>query len=97
MSKLEIWSWILLATYLAGMVALGLLARARVASGDDFATARRSYSPLFLAFAFAATVASGGTFIGFPAIAYDAGTLRSGRSCSIRPVSTWVCWPACAW
>ena len=74
MSKLEIWSWILLATYLAGMVALGLLARARVASGDDFATARRSYSPLFLAFAFAATVASGGTFIGFPAIAYDAGT-----------------------
>lgn len=74
MSNLQIWSWGLLGAYLVGMIALGLAARAKVASGDDFATARRSYSPLFLAFAFAATVASGGTFIGFPAIAYDAGT-----------------------
>ena len=74
MSDLQIWSSAFLAAYLAGMVALGLAARARVASGDDFATARQSYSPLFLAFAFAATVASGGTFIGFPAIAYEAGT-----------------------
>ena len=71
---LQIWSWFLLVVYLGAMISLGLASRARVASGDDFATARRSYSPLFLAFAFAATVASGGTFIGFPAIAYDAGT-----------------------
>ena len=74
MSSLQIWSWVLLAAYFGAMIALGLVSRAKVASGDDFATARRSYSPLFLAFAFAATVASGGTFIGFPAIAYDAGT-----------------------
>ncbi|MCY3820223.1 MAG: sodium:solute symporter family protein [Gammaproteobacteria bacterium] len=74
MSDLQIWSSTLLVIYIAAMIALGLAARAKVASGDDFATARRSYSPLFLAFAFAATVASGGTFIGFPAIAYDAGT-----------------------
>lgn len=74
MSDLQVWSWVLLIAYLGAMIALGFVARAKVASGDDFATARRSYSPLFLAFAFAATVASGGTFIGFPAIAYDAGT-----------------------
>ena len=74
MSNLQIWAWVLLVAYLSAMIALGLVARTKVASGDDFATARRSYSPLFLAFAFAATVASGGTFIGFPAIAYEAGT-----------------------
>ena len=44
-----------------------------VVAADDFATARRSYGPLLLAFAFAATTASGATFVGFPGIAYEAG------------------------
>ena len=67
------WSWLFLIAYLAAMVAFGLIGRARVRSADDFATARGGYGPLFLAFAFAATTASGATFVGFPGLAYDAG------------------------
>lgn len=67
------WSWIFLIVYLVGMVGFGFIGRVRIKSADDFATARRSYGPIFLAFAFAATTASGATFVGFPGIAYEAG------------------------
>ena len=55
------------------MLVFGIIGQRKVSSGDDFATARSSYGPLFLAFAFAATTASGATFVGFPGIGYDAG------------------------
>ena len=71
--SLATWSWIFLVIYVAGMLGIGVAGQRRVRSGDDFATARASYGPLFLAFAFAATTASGATFIGFPGIAYEAG------------------------
>ena len=45
----------------------------RVKAADDFATARGSYGPVFLAFAFAATTASGATFLGGPGLAYTIG------------------------
>lgn len=67
------WSWIFLIVYLVGMVGFGFIGRIRIKSADDFATARRSYGPIFLAFAFAATTASGATFVGFPGITYEAG------------------------
>ena len=67
------WSWFFLVFYIGLMIAFGVLGRARVKSADDFATARSAYGPLFLAFAFAATTASGATFVGFPGIAYDNG------------------------
>jgi Na+/proline symporter len=67
------WSWLFLVLYLALMLAFGFIGRRRIKSADDFATARESYGPVFLAFAFAATTASGATFVGFPGIAYDAG------------------------
>ena len=67
------WSWFFLVLYVALMLAFGLVGRKRIRSADDFATARESYGPVFLAFAFAATTASGATFVGFPGIAYDAG------------------------
>ena len=73
MSSLQFWSYLLLGVYVLAMIAVGLYARTRIKNADDFATARGSYSPLFLAFAFAATVASGATFVGFPGIAYSAG------------------------
>ena len=41
---------------------------------DDFATARGAYGPWVLAFAFAATTASGATFLGGPGLAYEFGT-----------------------
>ena len=70
---LVVWSWIFLALYVGMMLVFGIVGQRKVTSGDDFATARSSYGPIFLAFAFAATTASGATFVGFPGIGYDAG------------------------
>jgi len=70
---LTFWSWLFLAAYILMMVAFGVLGQRKVANADDFATARAAYGPLFLAFAFAATTASGATFVGFPGIGYNAG------------------------
>ncbi len=67
------WSWIFLVLYIGLMVAVGLFARRRVRHADDFATARKSYGPVFLAFAFAASTASGATFLGSPALSYEWG------------------------
>ena len=55
------------------MIVFGFIGQRKVDSADDFATARGAYGPLFLAFAFAATTASGATFVGFPGIVYNAG------------------------
>ena len=70
---LTAWSWVFLAAYIGMMLVFGIIGQRKVASADDFATARSSYGPLFLAFAFAATTASGATFVGFPGIGYNAG------------------------
>jgi len=67
------WSWIFLVIYIGLMVGIGLFAQKRVRHADDFATARRSYGPVFLAFAFAASTASGATFLGSPALSYEWG------------------------
>ncbi len=70
---LRLWGWFFLALYIGAMLAFGYIGMRRVRSSDDFATARAGYGPLFLAFALTATAASGGTFIGIPAIAYKSG------------------------
>lgn len=70
---LQLWSWFFLGVYLCAMIGFGIMGMKRVTNSDDFATARGSYGPLFLAFAVVATTASGGTFIGLPALAYKAG------------------------
>ena len=70
---LTTWSWIFLAGYTGLMIAFGVLGQRKVSSADDFATARNAYGPLFLAFAFAATTASGATFIGLPGLGYTYG------------------------
>ena len=72
--SLEAWSWLFLVVYTAGMLALGIMGQRRVQGADDFATARGSYGPLTLGLAFAATTASGATFLGFPGLTYDLGT-----------------------
>ena len=88
------WSWLFLVLYIGMMVAFGIWGRIRVKSADDFATARMAYGPIFLAFAFAATTASGATFIGFPGIVYDAG-FAAIWSAFLYPlgvyVGVWVC------
>ena len=67
------WSWLFLVAYIGGMLAIGVVAQRRVKHADDFATARQSYGPLFLALAFAATTASGATFMGTPGLSYEWG------------------------
>jgi Na+/proline symporter len=67
------WSWIFLVLYIGLMVGIGLIAQRRVRHADDFATARQSYGPVFLAFAFAASTASGATFLGGPGLSYEWG------------------------
>jgi SSS family transporter len=67
------WSWIFLIVYIAAMLVIGVIGQRKVKNADDFATARGSYGPLFLAFAFAATTASGATFLGSPGLGYEWG------------------------
>ncbi|MEM7541208.1 MAG: sodium:solute symporter family protein [Pseudomonadota bacterium] len=67
------WSWFFLAIYIGLMIFFGVMGMRRVKSGDDFATARGAYGPIFLSFALTATAASGGTFLGLPALAYKTG------------------------
>ena len=67
------WSWLFLVLYICGMLALGVVGQRRIKHADDFATARGSYGPVFLALAFAATTASGATFLGGPGLAYEWG------------------------
>ena len=52
-----------------------------VAHADNYATARGSYRPFFLALAFAASTASGATFLGSPALSglYGFPILRGHR------------------
>lgn len=70
---LRFWGWLFLAIYIAVMLGFGWLGMRRVHTSDDFATARGGYGPLFLAFALTATTASGGTFLGIPALGYSSG------------------------
>lgn len=67
------WSWIFLVGYVGMMVGIGLYAQKKIKHADDFATARGSYGPMFLALAFAASTASGATFLGSPALGYEWG------------------------
>ena len=67
------WGWTFLVLYIGLMLTFGFVGMSRVKDSDDFATARGSYGPLFLAFAMTATTASGATFLGLPGLAYKAG------------------------
>ncbi|MEM7097392.1 MAG: sodium:solute symporter family protein [Pseudomonadota bacterium] len=86
---LTAWSWVFLVGYIGMMVAFGVIGQRRVGNADDFATARNAYGPLFLAFAFAATTASGATFVGFPGIGYDAG-LAAMWSVFLYPIGVYL-------
>jgi SSS family transporter len=68
-----VWGWFFLILYIGLMLTFGFIGMGRVRNSDDFATARGGYGPVFLAFAMTATAASGATFLGLPALAYQAG------------------------
>ena len=73
MMSLTQWSWIFLVLYISVMIGIGIYAQRQVKHADDFATARGAYGPFFLALAFAASTASGATFLGSPAMSYEWG------------------------
>ena len=73
--SLVTWSWLFLVIYIGVMLLFGVVASRRVKNADDFAIARNSYGPFFLALAFAASTASGATFLGIPGLAYAYGTV----------------------
>ncbi len=72
-SPLQFWTWLFFAIYTGIMLVCGVVGMRRIRDSDDFATARNSYGPLFLALAMTATTASGGTFLGLPGILYTWG------------------------
>lgn len=72
-TTLMTWAWIFLVFYIAAMIGIGIYGGRKVNNGDDYAVARGGYGPLLLALAFAATTASGATFIGIPGISYKLG------------------------
>ena len=71
--SLTIWSWVFFTLYVLGMCALGMYGARKIKDADDYAVARQSYGPLPLGLAFAATGASGATFLGMPGLAYSSG------------------------
>ena len=86
---LRYWGWFFLVIYIGAMLFFGYLGMRRVKNSDDFATARNSYGPLFLAFALTATAASGGTFLGIPALGYKFG-LPTMWYAVLYPAGTYV-------
>ena len=76
--------------YVGLMIHLGRRSQRQVASADDFAVARGAYGPLTLAIAYAATAASGATFLGLPGLAYQygMGILWVGLLCWCRWVQS---------
>ena len=73
MNTLAAWAWAFMAVYVALMMYLGRRGQRQIGSADDFAVARGSYGPGVLAVAYAATAASGATFLGLPGLAYRFG------------------------
>lgn len=86
------WGWIFLAAYMVVILGLGYVGYRRVQSGvggvssqDEYATARGGFGFLALALAYAATVASGATFMSIPGMGYDMGFM-AGYYAMIYPI-----------
>ena len=65
------WAWV--AVFLALFIGIGVWGMRKTSNDEDFAVARGAYGPVTLAFAFAATIASGATFMSLPGMAYSKG------------------------
>ncbi len=83
------WSWVFLVLYISAMIGIGFYAQRQIKHADDFATARGAYGPFFLALAFAASTASGATFLGSPALSYEWG-LAANWGNFLYPIGVYV-------
>ncbi|NIO40223.1 MAG: hypothetical protein GTO41_08520, partial [Burkholderiales bacterium] len=59
--------------FLLIFIGMGAYGMRKTRTEEDFAVARGAYGPFLLAFAFAATIASGATFMSLPGMAYSKG------------------------
>ena len=71
--NIGIWGWVWVVVFLFIFVGMGAYGMSKTKTEEDFAVARGSYGPFMLAFAFAATIASGATFMSLPGMAYSKG------------------------
>ena len=83
------WGWGFLLGYVVLIAGLGYIGYRRTNSQDDYATARGGFGFLALAFAYAATVASGSTFLGIPALGYAVG-FKAGYYAMIYPIGIYL-------
>ncbi|ELY55390.1 sodium:pantothenate symporter [Natronococcus amylolyticus DSM 10524] len=83
------YGWLFLAFYLVVIAGLGYWGWKRTGTQDDYATARGGFGFLALGFAYAATVASGSTFMGIPGMAYDMG-FKAGYYALIYPIGAYL-------
>jgi Na+/proline symporter len=90
------WGWIFLGAYLILILGLGYIGYRRVEDGvggtssqDEYATARGGFGFLALALAYAATVASGATFMSIPGMGYDMGFM-AGYYAMIYPIGIFL-------
>jgi Na+/proline symporter len=67
------WGWIWVVVFLLLFIGMGAYGMRKTKTEEDFAVARGAYGPFMLAFAFAATIASGATFMSLPGMAYSKG------------------------
>ncbi len=67
------WGWIWVVAFLVLFISIGVWGMKKTNNDEDFAVARGAYGPITLAFAFAATIASGATFMSVPGMAYSKG------------------------
>ena len=68
-----LWGLAWVVVFLALFIGIGVWGMRKTSNDEDFAVARGAYGPVTLAFAFAATIASGATFMSLPGMAYSKG------------------------
>lgn len=88
-STIVTWGWGFLIAYVGLMLVLGYWGYRQTDTQDDYATARGGFGFLALALAYAATVASGSTFMGIPGMAYDMG-FKAGYYAMIYPIGIYL-------
>lgn len=71
------------------MIGLGIRGYRQTNTQDDYATARGGFGFLILSLAYAATVASGSTFMGMPGMAYDMG-FKVGYYAIFYPIGAYI-------
>lgn len=67
------WGWIWLIAFMLIFIGIGTYGMRKTRTEEDFAVARGAFGPFMVAFAFAATIASGATFMSLPGMAYSKG------------------------